>query len=430
MSDNRKEVTMNLLQYLENGVSPYHVVNESREMLEKAGFEELKLEEEWDLHKGKGYFVSPYPSMLFAFRPGEEQVRIVTAHTDQPMLRLKPNPVINREGMLVANVESYGGMIWHTWFDRPLHLAGRVICKSQEIFSPNVFLFDSEEPVAVIPSLAIHMDREVNKKNELQCQVHMLPLFAIDNEKQQKDMLLEYIAMQLDINSEDILDYDLFFYNPQKPELAGLHKEFLVSPRLDNLTSCYSAVAGIAETAYAATCVVALFDHEEVGSRSKQGADSTLFSIFLDKMLEAMNQNDITYTVNKEQLLKNGFVLSLDVAHAFHPNYAAKSDPTTKTKLGSGIVLKTSGNQRYHSDSYCSAMIKQLCEKYEIAHQIQINHSDIAGGTTLGPIVASYLPIPGLDVGVGVLGMHASAETAAISDCEELSRLVEAFFEE
>ena len=420
---------MNRLEYFEEGVSPYHVVAVSKEMLKKAGFLELSMDAKWTLERGAGYYVSPYPSMLFAFRPGMESVRIATAHTDQPMLKLKPHPTMNKEGMLVANVESYGGMILHTWFDRPLHLAGRVVCKSENVFAPNEFLFDSEEAVAVIPSLAIHMDREVNKKNELKCQVHLLPLMGIGT-VQGEDVLLEYIAAKLEIASEDILDYDLFFYNPQKPELVGLHKEMVVSPRLDNLTSCYSAIMGITETNYPCTCVAALFDHEEVGSRSKQGADSMLFLNFMEKMMQEMNQNGITQNLCRDTLIHNGFVLSLDVAHAFHPNYAAKSDPTTKTIMGNGIVIKTSGSQRYHSDSFCCASIKQLCEKYKIAHQQQINHSDIAGGTTLGPIVASYLPIPGIDAGVGMLAMHASCETAAIKDCEALDHLVEAFYSE
>lgn len=422
---------MNLTEYLTGGVSAYHTVEQSKRWLQKEKFTELRMEENWILERGRGYYVSPYESVLFAFCPGDEKVRIVTGHTDQPMLKVKPNPTITKEGNYIVNVESYGGMILHTWFDRPLNLAGKVVCRSEKVFEPHVILYDSEQAVAVIPSLAIHMDREVNKKNELKCQVHLLPLCGLESameEKTDKDILLSYVAEQLDIDMEDILDYDLYFYNPEKPQYVGVNKELLVSPRLDNLTSCYSAVRGIAACGYPHTCVAALFDHEEIGSRSKQGADSMLFAMFLDKMMEAMNQNNITCMMTKEKLVRQGFVMSLDVAHAYHPNYSEKSDLTTKTILGNGVVLKTSGTQKYNSDSVSNAVVMQLCQQYDVKYQRQINHSDIPGGSTLGPIVSSYVPIPGVDAGVGILAMHSAAETAAVADLRMLSRLVAAFF--
>ncbi len=422
---------MNLIDYIGEGVSPYHVVDISRKWLKQEGFKELSIEEEWQLEKGKGYYVKPYDSVIFAFRPVDETVRIVTGHVDQPMLKVKPNPIMDREGNYVVNVEGYGGMILHTWFDRPLGLAGKVVCKSEDVFAPNTFLYCSEEPVAVIPSLAIHMDREVNKKNELKCQVNLLPLCGIKQDtdnKQEADFLLYNVAEQLDIDVEDILDYDLYFYNPEKPQSVGLSKELLVSPRLDNLTSCYSALYGIVEQIPAHTAVAALFDNEEIGSRSKQGADSSLFAFVLEKLLASMNQSSICDYVAREHLTKNGFIMSMDVAHAYHPNYGDKSDITTKTKLGGGVVLKTSGSQRYNSDSVSNAVMLQLCDKADIPCQRQINHSDIPGGSTLGPIVSSYIPIYGADMGVPVLAMHSAMETAAFSDCYALDKLVLAFF--
>lgn len=422
---------MNLIEYIQGGITPYHVVAQSISYLESEGFTKLEMESKWNIEKGAGYYVSPYPSMLIAFRAGNENVRIATAHTDYPVLRLKPNPTMQKEENLVANVESYGGMILHTWFDRPLCLAGRVVCKSENVFQPNTLLYDSGVPVAVIPSLAIHMDREVNKKNELKCQVNLLPLCGLNCDTSlSKDAILEYIAKDLDVRQEDILDFDLYFYNPQKPEFVGLNQELFVSPRLDNLTSCFAAIYGLAENTSLNTCVTALFDHEEIGSRSKQGADSNLLAIFMDKLMRSMRDNGISDSLTKESLLKQGFVLSLDVAHAFHPNYADKSDPTTKTILGNGVVFKTSGSQRYHSDSYYMAMMMQLCQKYQIPYQRQINHSDIAGGSTLGPIVTRFLPIPGMDAGVGILGMHSTCETAAVKDCRLLCQFAGAFFAE
>lgn len=418
---------MQLTQYIQDGVSPYHVVKNSKQWLRQSGFTELSMDETWQLKEGEGYYVSPYESGLFAFRAGGGSVRIATGHTDQPMLKVKPSPSMVKEGCYVINVEGYGGMILHTWFDRPLALAGKVVCRSEDIFAPNVMLYDSVEAIAVIPSLAIHYDKEVNKKNELKIQTHLLPLAALQKE-QQGDVLLSYIAERLDVLEDDILDYDLFFYNPEEPRLVGLNKELIVSPRLDNLTSCYSALLGLVMGAGNSTNVVALFDHEEIGSRSKQGAASNLFSWFLDKCIYSLNESGITVGRTTNSLINNGFLLSLDVAHACHPNYSDKSDPTTKTHLGEGIVLKLSGSQKYNSDSVSNAIFMQLCEKEGISFQRQINHSDIAGGSTLGPIVGSFVPIPGVDAGVPVLAMHSAMETASYQDCMELGRLVTAFF--
>lgn len=418
---------MELMQYINQGVSPYHVVKNSKEWLRQSGFTELFMDESWRLEEGQGYYVSPYESSLFAFRAGGGFVRIATGHTDQPMLKVKPNPSMMKEGCYVINVEGYGGMILHTWFDRPLALAGKVVCRSEDIFAPNVMLYDSREAVAVIPSLAIHYDREVNKKNELKIQIHLLPLVALQKE-QQGDVLLSYIAEQLDVLEDDILDYDLFFYNPEEPKLVGLNREFIVSPRLDNLTSCYSALLGLVMGASNNTNVVALFDHEEIGSRSKQGAASNLFSWFLDKCIHSMGEAGITVGRTMDSLINEGFLLSLDVAHACHPNYSDKSDPTTKTHLGEGVVLKISGSQKYNSDSVSNAIFMQLCEREKISFQRQINHSDIVGGSTLGPIVGSFVPVCGVDAGVPVLAMHSAMETASYQDCMELNRLVTAFF--
>lgn len=420
---------MEELEYIKRGVSPFHVVEQSKEWLLQETFTELFMQDDWELEPGRGYYVSPYPSVLFAFRPGDEQVRIVTGHTDQPMLKVKPNPTIKREGGLVVNVESYGGMILHTWFDRPLGLAGKLVCRSEDVFHPHVLLYDSRRPVAVIPSLAIHMDREVNKKNELNCQVHLLPLCGLKEENAtDEEALLAFVAEQMDINVEDILDYDLYFYNPADPERVGVREELVVSPRLDNLTSCYSALAGMVSAGSEHTCIAALFDNEEIGSRSKQGADSNLFSMVLGKILFSMNQSMGTAVMSGEKLIQNGFVVSLDVAHACHPNYGEKSDPTTKTLLGGGVVLKTSGSQKYHSDSASAGVILQLCREHGISCQRQINRSDIPGGSTLGPIVSSYIPIPGVDAGVGILAMHSAVETAAAVDLQMLNRFVSAFF--
>ena len=423
---------MTLEDYIKKGVSPYHVVANTKRWLKREQFIELKLGEEWELDRGQGYYVSPYESVIFAFRPGDENVRIAAGHTDQPMLKVKPHPTINREGNLVVNVEAYGGMILNTWFDRPLALAGKLALKSEEVFSPHIVLYDSKEPVAVIPSLAIHMNREVNSKNELKVQQHLLPLIGLNEGdfKEGDDPLLNYIAEKVDVDVEDILDYDLYFYNPTAPTKVGVNKELLVSPRLDNLSSCYALINGIVEENTDRTTVVALFDNEEIGSRSKQGADSTLFLEVMTRLMNSMNACLITPELTLDKLSRTGFIMSVDVAHAYHPNYRDKSDITTKTRLGEGVVLKTSGNQRYNSDAKSNAVVMQLCEEYGVHYQRQINHSDIAGGSTLGPIMSTFVPIPGVDVGVGVLAMHSSMETCSIQDLKALEDMIIAFFKE
>lgn len=433
LADNELEA---LKKYIEAGVSPYHVVRESKRRLREAGYRELAWEEDWVLEQGRGYYVAPYASSLYAFYMGDEKLRLLSAHTDQPVLRLKLKPTIDREGNYVANVEAYGGMILHTWFDRPLALAGKVICCGDDPFSPRELLYDSGKPVAVVPSLAIHMDREVNKKNELKVQENLLPLIGLksgntSHSDQKTSDILDYVADGLGVAPEDILDYDLTFYNPQEPQTAGMEQELLVSPRLDNLTSCYSAVEAMVSklegTDIGSTAVMALFDHEEVGSRTKQGADSSLLAMIFDKIENSLGSDNNKSGFNKYSRIKNGFFLSLDVAHAYHPNYPGKSDITTKTLMGGGVVLKTSGSQRYNSDSYSNGIMIQLCREKGIKLQRQINHSDIVGGLTLGPIVSSYIPIYGADMGVGILAMHSACETAAVSDCSELTRFARAY---
>lgn len=413
---------MTIEEYLAAGITPFHVVETSKKLLEEAGYEELALDQEWKLEDGKGYFVSPYPSSFYAFYTGSKDLRMMAGHTDSPVLKLKPSPTIPREEYRVANVEAYGGMILHTWFDRPLGLAGKLVLKGKDAFAPKVVLYDSKKLLAVVSSLAIHMDREVNKKNELKVQEHLLPLFTIEGGKEEgKDLLLSYVARDLGISYEEILDFDLIFYNPQKPEAVGLEGELLVSPRLDNLTSCYAGLEAMREKKPGgSTAVLALFDNEEVGSRSKQGADSSLLSMILDKMMLAMRESKTCSKISKEEIVTRGFFASMDVAHAWHHNYSGKSDLTTKTYLGQGLVLKSSGAQRYNSDSYSNGVILELCKENKIAVQRQINHSDVAGGTTLGPIVSSYLPVYGVDLGIGILGMHSACETGAKKDVEAL----------
>ena len=420
------------MNFLDKSVSPYHAVEECKKQLEESGFEELRLEERWEIKAGGKYFVSPYPSMAIAItvgdlKAGETVLRIGMAHTDQPMMKIKPNAEMTQKKYMKLNAEKYGGLILNTWLDRPLGISGKVVLKSQQVFKPEVRFFDSKRPVLVIPNLAIHMNRDVNQGVALNPQTHMLPLFGLAGEEMDEHYFTQYIAKELGVKAEDILDYDLFAYNYEKSQKVGVEEELLLAPRIDNLASVYALLEGIKCSEPKNNIHIAgFFDHEEVGSRSKQGADSSLLSMVIERIMEASHLDRQAFM----QAIAGGFMLSVDGAHALHPNYAEKNDPTTMTLLGDGVVIKQSGTQRYLSDSEATGILMQLCEKNKIPFQKQINRSDVMGGQTLGPIANAYLPMMGEDLGICMLAMHSSMETASCADCEALVAFAKAYYQE
>ena len=420
------------MNFLDKSVSPYHAVEECKKQLEESGFEELRLEERWEIKAGGKYFVSPYPSMAIAItvgdlKAGETVLRIGMAHTDQPMMKIKPNAEMTQKKYMKLNAEKYGGLILNTWLDRPLGISGKVVLKSEQVFKPEVRFFDSKRPVLVIPNLAIHMNRDVNQGVALNPQTHMLPLFGLAGEEMDEHYFTQYIAKELGVKAEDILDYDLFAYNYEKSQKVGVEEELLLAPRIDNLASVYALLEGIKCSDPKNNIHIAgFFDHEEVGSRSKQGADSSLLSMVIERIMEASHLDRQAFM----QAIAGGFMLSVDGAHALHPNYAEKNDPTTMTLLGDGVVIKQSGTQRYLSDSEATGILMQLCEKNKIPFQKQINRSDVMGGQTLGPIANAYLPMMGEDLGICMLAMHSSMETASCADCEALVAFAKAYYQE
>lgn len=420
------------MNFLDKSVSPYHAVEECKKQLEESGFEELRLEERWEIKAGGKYFVSPYPSMAIAItvgdlKAGETVLRIGMAHTDQPMMKIKPNAEMTQKKYMKLNAEKYGGLILNTWLDRPLGISGKVVLKSGQVFKPEVRFFDSKRPVLVIPNLAIHMNRDVNQGVALNPQTHMLPLFGLAGEEMDEHYFTQYIAKELGVKAEDILDYDLFAYNYEKSQKVGVEEELLLAPRIDNLASVYALLEGIKCSDPKNNIHIAgFFDHEEVGSRSKQGADSSLLSMVIERIMEASHLDRQAFM----QAIAGGFMLSVDGAHALHPNYAEKNDPTTMTLLGDGVVIKQSGTQRYLSDSEATGILMQLCEKNNIPFQKQINRSDVMGGQTLGPIANAYLPMMGEDLGICMLAMHSSMETASCADCEALVAFAKAYYQE
>ena len=424
------------LNLLEAGESPFQVVQFGREYLKQAGFEELEHKKRFALNPSGSYYVAPYSSALVAFHIGSRvtgeaaadtmKVKIAMAHTDFPCFKIKSCPEYVTKQYLQVNVEPYGGMIKSSWFDRPLGAAGKVALSGEDIYAPRIVLFDSKKPLFVIPSLAPHLDREANKNRDYEMQQEMQPIAAMLKEQCNRDgFLMEYLASELGVLTEEILSFDLFLYNSDKPEEIGLNGEFVSAPRIDNLASVAALLEGISDTADEdSISVIALFDHEEIGSRSKQGADSNLFSGILKKIAAALSVGESDFNDS----LARGFLLSVDGAHALHPNYAAKSDITNEVFLGNGPVIKTSASQRYLSDSEATAVLSQLCRKNEIPYQIQVNRSGMPGGQTLGPLVSSYLPMQGADLGIPMLAMHSAREMAAGNDYMELVKLIRAFY--
>lgn len=422
-----------LMHLLQNSGSPYQVVENCEERLKEAGFEELDWHNVLCPVMGGKYYMKPYKTMLIAFTIGTKRnyfqnIRMATAHTDQPCFKVKPSPDMKEHGYLKVNVETYGGPILSSWMDRPLNLAGKIIVKSDRVFEPKVVIYDSKRPVGVIPNLAIHMQRDVNKGMELNRQKDMIPVLATLSEKWNKDdCLLHFLAEEIGVAKEDILDFGLYFYNADEPELVGLDQEYISSPRLDNLTSVSALVDGIISGCREdGMNMIVLYDNEEIGSRSKQGADSNLIELILKSILTGLGQTDNQYT----QTIAHSMYLSVDAGHAIHPNVPEKCDPTSKPVLGKGILIKTHANQLYVSDSEMSGAIRQMLDKWNVPRQNGISRSDIPGGRTLGPILSTVLPMKGADIGMPMLAMHSARELAAVADYEGLKTCIHAFFTE
>lgn len=429
MNENRTE--KRLTDTLERCVTPYHTVSEGIRQLKEAGFTELKPEKEWGLNQGGAYFVSPYPSMLIAFRLGKEfgyneNLRIAMAHTDHPGFHLKPKAEMVQGEYLKCNVEIYGGAILYSWLDRPLSAAGRVAVRSRDIFAPQMQYVDFKRPLFTIPSLAIHMNREVNKGVEFNRQNELLPLAGmISGQIEENGFIKNMLAKELNVKPEDILDFDLGIYNCEKPEYIGMKDEFISSPRLDNITSVQACLTGIIEGSRKnGINAIVLFDNEEVGSGTKQGAKSLIFPNILEKIFLSMNRSRIKF-INS---VTRSIMLSLDVAHGLHPNYVSKSDPTNQVYLNRGVVIKTAGTQSYATDTEAIGIFMQICEKERISFQKAANRSDVPSGSTLGSLASSVLPVKTVDIGIPVLAMHSARELMGREDQNSLEKAVTAFF--
>lgn len=427
-----------LTKVIQEGVTAFHAAAYVKDELLGCGFQELIYGEEWQVEQGKQYVIMPYPSMLIAVSVGELKndtaLRLAAAHTDSPCLKIKSNPELPGSYYIRMNVEPYGGLLKDTWFDRPLGIAGKVVLKGGDVFHPQIRYIKSEQAVCVIPSLAPHLAKGMDKK-EMNVQQELIPIVGLydfetvgNTESSKGDFLLTYLERMWEIKKDEVLDYDLYLYNPEQPEVVGIEGELISAPRIDNLASVAAlmeAMKSMEDSNHANIAVAAMFDNEEIGSRSKQGADSILLQQVLQKLGMALGVEESLWN----DIVAKGFLLSLDGAQGYHPNYPDKSDPTNPVYLGRGLVIKTSASQRYLSDSQASAIIKALCQYADVPWQQQVNRSGMPGGQTLGPILSSYLPMLGADVGIPMLAMHSARELAAWKDYKGLVELAKAFYQ-
>lgn len=420
--------------YIESSTSPYHTVEESYRRLEDQGFTPLSMDEEWNLTEGD-YVIDVYGTTLVAFHIGKDPrgtLRIASAHTDFPGFRVKPNPMITEKGYGKLNVESYGGLIQYTWFDRPLSLAGVVVTKGEGL-DVEIHYVDVAKPVATIPSLAIHMNRTVNEKAVFNKQKEMLPLLLMrgvgTEYEEDKTLLNGLLAEEIGCEPKDILSYELTVYNTDSVETVGFDAEFISAPRLDNLTSCYACLQGILsakEQQATGIRMAFLFDHEEVGSRTKQGGASLLLPNVVRRVYRALGLSEEACDAD----IAKGFMISSDVAHGYHPNYGEKNDITNYPTLNGGVVLKIASSQSYAGDAVAQAIVTDLCETHGIKHQIYVNRSDIPGGSTVGSISSAQLVMRTMDIGLPLLAMHSARELMGTYDQIELNRLLTVFLGE
>ena len=420
-----------LFDMLRAGVTPFMCVKECERRLSEGGFESLDYEAAWELQPGGKYMFNHHGTTLFAFSVGEkykstDMLRMAAAHTDYPCLRIKPNADFQTNGYAQINVEVYGGAILNTWLDRPLGVAGRVALRSENPFQPEMVLYCSEKPLMTIPNLAIHMNREVNSGVELNKQVDMMPVLdMIPNEMKDTKYFMAFLAKELGVEEKDILDFELSVFLMEEPMYIGIEETMISSPRIDNLSSVSALVSALMDGQRAdGINLIALFDHEEIGSGSKQGAASILLHDMTRRILRNLGASE----EEVERTLYGAMLLSVDVAHALHPNKAGKMDITNKPVLGKGLCIKQACGQSYATDAETTGIFCQICDAKEIPYQRFSNRSDVVGGGTLGNLVAKNFPVKTMDIGVPMLAMHSARELMGAKDMDSLKDAVTAYF--
>ncbi len=427
----KKSLANDLLEFTYKSPTAFHAVNNMSESLLNNDFMELLESEKWELENGGRYFLRKNDSALIAFYVGSTDVanngfNIVGTHCDTPGFRIKPKPeILSEASYLRLNTEVYGGPILNTWMDRPLSVAGRLAVRSERPLKPDTLLINIERPLLIIPNLAIHQNREVNKGVELNAQNDTLPVLSVIEKNFEKEaFLINLVAQEAGISVDDILDFDLFLYEYDKGTLVGANEELISSARIDNLASCHAGLLGIIEEGGSCINVLACFDNEEVGSLTKQGAASPLLSTSLERICLSLGKTRDEFF----RALANSFIISADGAHAVHPAQGGKSDPEIKPVVNGGPAIKVSANQSYTSDAYSIGAIKQLLEESQIPYQYFVNRSDTRGGSTIGPISSSHVNINSIDLGLPMLAMHSIRELCGVDDYFYISKLIKRFY--
>lgn len=414
-----------LFSFLDKSPVNFLAVKNMAAILEQHGFRRLSPEEPiGNVHAGDRFFVTKNDSSIYAFQIGRKPLadsgfHMICAHCDSPTFRIKPQAEMLCEGGLVKlNTEVYGGPILSTWFDRPLTIAGRVIVRGEDAMHPQTLLVHVQRPLLQISNLAIHFNRQVNDGVRLSRQKDVLPILGyVTNELERENLLINIILEELNkqqsVKREDVLDFDLYLADATPACTFGVHNEFISSGRLDDLSMCYAGLeALLASSLSDTTQVLAIFDNEETGSQTKQGAGSPFLSYMLKRIALSQSGTEEAYY----QAVERAFMVSADNAHAWHPNYPEKYDPVNHPMLGGGPVIKFNAAQKYASDAVSAAVFAQICAHAGVPCQRFVNHSDVAGGSTLGNILASSIPLKGVDMGAAILAMHSCRETGSVMD--------------
>ena len=417
------DILRDLMDFLDSSVTMFHAINECEKVLQRSGFTYLPENEKWNINKGK-YYTKRNSSSLIAFdiAEGDYHFQISAAHSDSPTFKLKDRPVIEANGYLKLNVEGYGGMINATWLDKPLTLAGRVMVNTDKGIETRLLHIDRD--LLIIPNVPIHFNREINKGFAFNNQVDMLPILSAGNLKEAD--FDNMIAKELGIEAEDILAKDLYLVNRQKAAIIGFDNEFISSGRLDDLECVYTSLRGFVEAENKNHInVFAVFDNEEVGSVTKQGAMSTFLASTLDRVNTALGKSKEEYY----RAIAKSILISCDNAHAVHPNHPELFDVKNRPVLNQGIAIKESANQKYTTDAFSRAILKKILEKKNIPYQTFANRSDIAGGSTLGNLSNTVVSMNAVDIGLPQLAMHSAYETAGAKDVGYAFETLKAFFE-
>lgn len=413
-----------LVEFLQESVTPFHAAATAESWLRAAGFTRLEEADYWNLEPGKGYYTTRNGSSVVAWRVPDHAIggwRIVASHSDSPTWKIKTD-IVENDGCRRLSVEGYGGMIMSTWLDRPLTVGGRVIVKTEDGIESRLVCIDRD--LLVIPSLAIHFQRDINKGHTFNPQVDMQPLWGPAGSR----TLTDLVAEELGVDTADILDSDLQLVTRQAPTQIGPDGEFFMAPRIDDLECAATTLLGFldaaAETDSACAPVWAMLDNEEVGSSSRMGAESSYLRDVLDRIVDAILHSGQAM----HRAMANSFMLSADNAHATHPNFPQKSDPCAPVRLGGGVVLKYNASQKYTTNAVSGAIFRAICEKADVPVQVFTNRADEAGGSTLGNLQSHTLPIPMADIGLAQLAMHSAVETASVADAEAMTKAVAAFY--